>query len=915
MANPPRFLARALALAVLACAPARAYDVTLDFEAAGQFDAHFTRTFFDADDFLGHATQTTSAGNGVVAYDDRTFGIFFQYPSWSIFTFNPSAGTPGWPRVSNRSTFALTSPLRVSADLKVPAAAAGTVFGVEFSDPNDVEKTRTVRAQITVNAETQSVDFRRVTAIPGEGTTSLGTAIKLSTALQPGAADFTRVTVVLDATATPRTLTLQVAGGEPVVQALPADLLDWPRTLVSIAFFDPDIQRTVNKVSYSGIGPTLLDNFSVAAGSSPAPAPAPVAAVPDIPTDPAPRAGVNLLTVNPSFEDSEAQTLSGAWTLRGWTGNNPDTARRHLVQEGGSPEGGARRITIERRGTLATAASARAAIAPGHRYELVFDLRTFNRVANVRLGTMVNLNFFDASGTLLKTVWGPDWKPWVQSDGEQPWTTYRITGVAPAGAVLAGVGIECRGGRGEFGGADGDGRSIDLDNVRLTRLAEARDLIAVRRAPRLIEPGRVAMLRVHTAAPAHRDLSARLLNAAGVPVAAGGFTVPAGRGLHTVEVEVPANLPDGSYRWELRLLPRGGGAPAATRTLDPVPLDTVVKTSTINTTDFAADDPWVVYQGRIEALVGGRRKLHWYGSEARVRFSGTSLTLLGSCENNGYGGANPTYIHVVIDDNEAGAIPRRLESLNENGSAVFRLVSGLPDGIHTARIFKSDESVDGILRIDRFRVDEGRGLLRPEPLSERRIEIYGDSVTSGSATLPTYLGFAPRLGRELDADVRIISKGGAGLGGSFGVEVITRLWDNLKFLNAFKASAGTKWDFTQWRPNIVMIAAGHNDLFRAPSIFPQKYAEFVAGLRGVYGPAVPIFATNTTISAPEAFFEEALAPLLASDPKLFWSFQRYPTPGSRGHPNNLAHGWMVDGNTRQFSYAERVEEIMGWGLD
>jgi hypothetical protein len=317
----------------------------------------------------------------------------------------------------------------------------------------------------------------------------------------------------------------------------------------------------------------------------------------------------------------------------------------------------------------------------------------------------------------------------------------------------------------------------------------------------------------------------------------------------------------------------------------------------------------------VEELEGGRRKLHWYGSEARVRFSGTSLTLLGSCENNGFGGANPSYVHVVINDDEAGAIPLRLESLNEGGSAVFRLVSGLPDGIHTARIFKSDESVDGVLRIDRFRVDEGRGLLRPEPPPSRKIEIYGDSVSSGSTTLPTLLGYGPRLARELDAEVRIISKGGSGLGGSFGVELITRFWDNLKFYDAFKAAKGTKWDFSRWKPDLVMIAAGHNDLFRAPAIFPQKYAEFVAALRGVYGASTPIFATNTTISSPEAFFDGALSPLLEADANLHWSFQRYPTPGARGHPNNLAHGWMTHGGVRQFSYAERIEEIMGWGLD
>jgi lysophospholipase L1-like esterase len=217
--------------------------------------------------------------------------------------------------------------------------------------------------------------------------------------------------------------------------------------------------------------------------------------------------------------------------------------------------------------------------------------------------------------------------------------------------------------------------------------------------------------------------------------------------------------------------------------------------------------------------------------------------------------------------------------------------------------------------VDGFRVDTGRGLLKAEPLSSRKLEIFGDSVTSGSNARLTYWGYAFRLGRELDADVHVISKGGSGVSASFNnQDVLLNYWDKLSYPSIGNASTGLPWNFS-WVPDGVINAIGHNDQYNGGQpAFPDRYADFIGELRTIYGANVPILGVNTIISSPVWHFERALAPLVATDPKLRWAHQLTPSAPVAGHPGTLGQGIMVFGDRDRFSMADLVEEMMGWGV-
>ncbi len=631
-----------------------------------------------------------------------------------------------------------------------------------------------------------------------------------------------------------------------------------------------------------------------------------------------PVGATNLLTNNPGFEAVAFSTFTnGAYSFQGWNGHNP-LYNQHAVYDGGGTQG-TRHFHQDWGGNLSTAPNARAAAVPGQQFLMLVDLRSLIRNFDFqRLGTRLFIEFFNSSGTLIKQVWGPDWSPQVQSTaaGTGVWETHLVRGVAPAGT--ASVGVRIYSPSGQFNSNEANytqDRHVEVDNVRVYVLPENQDRLAYRRAPRLVEPGKTATLKINHATSSPRTLRVALLNSSGVEVTSGTVSVSSGRFRATpMNVAVPGNLPNGTYSWRITLVSTAGGNAVATQDVPNVIVDETISAPTLNGTDFRADNPNIVYMGRIENLANGSRWLHWFGSEVRIRFKGTSLSMIGGINESPFGGFFDHNLRVVVDGDFANPVTVNLPT---NGSqSVTTLVSGLSDAVHTVTIIKDQES-DRSVRLDAFRVDASRGLLRAEPLSDRRIEIFGDSVTNGGEASPNLFGYAPLVGRELDADVHIIAKGGTGVASSFsGQSTLLKYWDNLTFQNVFYPEGGQKFDLAGWAPDIVVVAIGHNDQFNDGGfIFRPRYADFRAALRSAYG-EVPVVSTNTTISNPLFHFENAIAPLTAVDSDWFFLFQHNPSDNLLyGHPDRAGHAAMAYGDTLRFSLADGIEDQAGWGLD
>jgi lysophospholipase L1-like esterase len=655
-----------------------------------------------------------------------------------------------------------------------------------------------------------------------------------------------------------------------------------------------------------------------------------VVEVSDVP----PVGSTNQLTLNPGFESAGSYFFNnGSVSFPGWTGQNYRFSN-NFVTDGsvgaGSTTEGTRAYRINFGGYLSTAVASRPVAIPGMLYDLRVDARTLAvNFPQDLFGVQVFLQFYDSGGNVLKEYWGPEWRPVSQAFGTSSWETLIVRGVAPAGAARVGVVLNSPQGFYDSNAvpptpaAREDNRTVEFDNVRLYLVPETADRLAIRRLPRLVEPGTSASLRISTAATAASNLVTRLVDSNGTVRTQSTIAVPTGRGLQSYQVAIPGNLPDGSYTWELGLVPIGGDWSQAVGVIRQVGVivDQTVATPNLNATDFSADHAHVLYMGRIENLVNGSRRWHWFGSEVRLRFTGTSLTLLGATSDNGYGGTQDTgVLQVVVDEDYAN--PIAITQTYNNSNFILPLVSGLADGVHTVTLFKQ-EAANLRIRFDAFRVDPGHGLLRPEPLSSRRIEIYGDSVTNGAEASPFYFGYAPLTARELDADVHIIAQGGAGVGASFGSlstlyssSLTGGFWNNLSYPQGNNEETGLPWDFNTWTPDVVLVAIGHNDQFNGGGpIFRDRYGSFAEALRTVY-PDVPVVSVNTTISNPIPHFLNAISPQLASDPLWSMAFQLHPSDNFLfDHPDRQGHNAMTFGDTYRLSFVDLIEERANWGLD
>jgi lysophospholipase L1-like esterase len=349
-----------------------------------------------------------------------------------------------------------------------------------------------------------------------------------------------------------------------------------------------------------------------------------------------------------------------------------------------------------------------------------------------------------------------------------------------------------------------------------------------------------------------------------------------------------------------------------------------------------ADHPYIQYFGRWDhsdpkAAVGA-----WGAIYVKARFTGSSLAVRLVDEQltvpNGVGTGN--VYQFQIDD---GAF----QELPSTAATEYTLATGLDAGEHSVTLVRRTESKFGTTTFHGFSLDSDQHLVVPEPRPERRLEVFGDSISAGLANENRgnyrnvnengYAAFGPELARLLEAEWRVEARGGGSLLNDTWLPMIPwfdKLVGPLE-LQHLPASGAALWSFETWQPDVFILALGTNDssdMYPASdeAAYVNKYKGFLSTIRGAY-PSAEIFAVApfkqgapwdlVRAHIPLAVSQladakvHAVVPLSGASPSYSGEWLSYPADyvsGDEYHPN-------LDGNAKiAAELAALIAPIMGW---
>ncbi|MDO5345201.1 MAG: GDSL-type esterase/lipase family protein [Lachnospiraceae bacterium] len=206
----------------------------------------------------------------------------------------------------------------------------------------------------------------------------------------------------------------------------------------------------------------------------------------------------------------------------------------------------------------------------------------------------------------------------------------------------------------------------------------------------------------------------------------------------------------------------------------------------------------------------------------------------------------------VCYDNYAGVIVDGVQSshlLNDGGETRIVLVDEQEDKEHDILFFKRQDGCH-VMALLELELSDGSRLLQAPEKPQRRIEVYGDSVSAGEVSEavayrkkadPEHSGefsnswysYAWIAARKLHASLHNVSQGGIPLLNGNGWVAppyypgMEFMWDKLHYHP--QLGRVSEWDFSRYTPQLVIVAIGQNDSN------PDDYMKLDPdGVRGVY---------------------------------------------------------------------------------
>lgn len=321
-------------------------------------------------------------------------------------------------------------------------------------------------------------------------------------------------------------------------------------------------------------------------------------------------------------------------------------------------------------------------------------------------------------------------------------------------------------------------------------------------------------------------------------------------------------------------------------------------------TAIAPDHKNLQYTGRIDFADPAAPVISWPASQVAGNFTGSSLSVTLDDER----GLN--YFNVIIDGRDDS--PLILQAAK--GSKTYQVASGLAPGKHSFLIVKRTEGEEGATALRGIELDDGASLLAPPPRPQRRIEFFGDSISSGMGNEApfngddavkrdknSYLSYAAITARKLGAELHLSTQSGIGVMISWFPFTMPDFYDQMSAVG----DNDSKWDFSRWTPDVVVINLLQNDSWligRDHKLQPEPndeqrieaYRGFVKRIRQLYPKAYIVCALGSMDatrpgSAWPGYVETAVERMRRQDGDKRIDTLFFPFTGYGAHPRVFHH--------------------------
>jgi lysophospholipase L1-like esterase len=353
-------------------------------------------------------------------------------------------------------------------------------------------------------------------------------------------------------------------------------------------------------------------------------------------------------------------------------------------------------------------------------------------------------------------------------------------------------------------------------------------------------------------------------------------------------------------------------ADAASTTSDAArPVDATTTTADANSAMAS-----VRFVGRVDHTRPEAPRFAWSGTTVLARFTGSSIGVrLGGPAN---------YFDIRID----GALqPMPLATAANKQD--YPLATNLAAGPHELSVYRRTEARQGESTFLGLILDAAGALLPPPPPAARRLEIVGDSTTTGygveganancpftPATENYDVTYGAVTARAVAAELVTIAWTAKGMYRNFAGDMTDTI--PALYARTLGVAASPPWDFSSWIPDAVVINLGSNDFEQGDpgQPFVTTYTAFVRRVRQNYPKAFILCVVGPKLSARQVVrageYVKGLVTALntAGDAQVGYLELPQPLPaegvGCGGHASVATHKHMADVLTAE------LKAKLGW---